>query len=172
MGNSTEVQKPYVEAEVYDSKKCDWEKKKLKSLIRFHSASKIDNYNSGGEKRKKKKKKKCKKSQRIYRIIQNIIIINIFLESLLSESFPSLGVTVHVTSLGCPPTLCWSLDLLWGQLRFHSGSTPVCSCLQCPHLSELVCFLLWELSVSFSIFLRHRVCVVDGVDLICSLYSW
>ena len=43
---------------------------------------------------------------------------NVFLGSLLSESFPSLGVTVHLTSLGCPPTLCWSLDLLWGQLRF------------------------------------------------------
>jgi len=30
----------------------------------------------------------------------------------------SLGVTVYLASLGCPPTLCWSLDLLWGQLRF------------------------------------------------------
>ena len=29
-----------------------------------------------------------------------------FLESLLSESFPSLGVTVQLTSLGCPPSLC------------------------------------------------------------------
>ena len=28
-----------------------------------------------------------------------------FLESLLSESFPSLGVTVHLTSLGCLPTV-------------------------------------------------------------------
>jgi len=26
--------------------------------------------------------------------------------------FPLLGV--HFTSLGCPPTLCWFLDLLWG----------------------------------------------------------
>ena len=51
-------------------------------------------------------------------------------------------------------------------------SSPVCSCLQCPQLSELVCFLLWELSVSFYIFHRHRVCLVDHVDLICSLYSW
>ena len=45
-------------------------KKKLKSLIRFHRASKIDNYNRvrGGEKRKKKK------SKRIYRTSQNIRI--------------------------------------------------------------------------------------------------
>ena len=46
----------------------------------------------------------------------------------------------------------------------------LCSCLQCPQLSELVCFLLWELT--FYIFHRHRVCLVDCVDLICSLYSW
>ena len=31
-------------------------KKKLKSLIRFHSANKIDNYNRGGEKKKEKEK--------------------------------------------------------------------------------------------------------------------
>ena len=48
----------------------------------------------------------------------------------------------------------------------------MCSCLQCPQLSEPVRFLLWELSVSFDVFHRHRVCLVDRVDLICSLYSW
>ena len=31
-----------------------------------------------------------------------------------TESFPSLEVTVHPTCLECPPTLCLSLDLLWG----------------------------------------------------------
>ena len=50
-----------MEAEVYNNnnkKKCDWEKKeekKLKSVVRFHSANKIDNYNRGGEIGKKKK---------------------------------------------------------------------------------------------------------------------
>ena len=68
---------------------------------------------------------------------------------MLSESFPSLGVTIHLTSLGCPPILCWSLALLWRQLRFQSGPAPVCSCLQCPQLSELVRFLLWALSGPF-----------------------
>ena len=124
----------------------------------------IVNYNRGGKQRKK--------SKRIYRTSQNIRIINVFLESLLSESLSSLGFTVHFTSLGCPPTLCWSLDPLWGQLRFYSGPTPVCSRLQCPQLSELVCFLLWELSITIYIFNRHRVCSVDHVDLFCSLYSW
>ena len=84
----------------------------------------------------------------------------VFLESLLSESFPSLEVTVHLTSLGCPPRM------------LISGPTPICSCLQCPQLSELVCSLLWELSMTFYIFRRHRVCLVDRVDLICSLSSW
>ena len=37
--------KAQLEAEDYNNnKKCDWKKKKLKSLIRFHSANKI-NYN-------------------------------------------------------------------------------------------------------------------------------
>ena len=84
-------------------------KKKLKSLIRFHSANKIDKYNTRGGGRKK--------SKRIYITSQNIRKRNVFLESLLSESFPSLGLTVYLASLGCPATLCWSLDLLWGQLR-------------------------------------------------------
>ena len=52
------------------------------------------------------RKKKEKKSKRFYRTSQKIRIINVFLESLLSESFPSLGVTVHLTSLGCPPKPC------------------------------------------------------------------
>ena len=44
-------------------------------------------------------------------------------------------------------------------------------CLQCPQLSELVRFLLWELSMTFYISHRHTVCLVDPVDLTCSLYS-
>ena len=88
-------------------------KKQLKSLIGFLSANKINMYNRGETKGKEKEKE----SKGIYRTSQNIRIINLSLDSLLSESFPSLGVTAHLTSLGCPPTLNWSLDLLWGQLR-------------------------------------------------------
>ena len=118
------------------------------------------------------KGKRKKKSKRIYRTSQNIRIINVFLESLPPECFHSLGVTVHLASLWCPPTLCWSLDLLWGQLRFWSGPPPLCSCLQYPQLSELVHFLLWELSMTFYIFHTHRIVLVDCVDLIFILYSW
>ena len=45
---STELQQPSIEAEVYhNNNKCEWERKqkKLKSLIGFHSANKVDNYN-------------------------------------------------------------------------------------------------------------------------------
>ena len=84
--------------------------KMLRTLSRLYRANKINNYNGGGGREEK--------SKRIYNTSQNIRIINVFLESLLSVSFPSLGATVHLTSLGCPPTLGWSLDLLWRQLRF------------------------------------------------------
>ena len=60
----------------------------------------------GGREQEKKKKVKKQKNKRIYRTSENIRIINVFLESLLSESFPLLGITVHSTSLGCPLTLC------------------------------------------------------------------
>ena len=93
-------------------------KGKFKSSIRFDNANKIDNYNEGLRWGGKEKKKKKKKSKRNYKTSQNTRIINVFLESLLSESFPSLRVTVHLTSLGCCPILCSSLDLLWWQLRF------------------------------------------------------
>ena len=79
----------------------DKKKKKHKNLNRFHGANKIDNYKRGGGGEEKKRKK----IQKIYRTSENIRIINAFLESLLSESFPILGITVHLTSLGCPPTL-------------------------------------------------------------------
>ena len=109
------------------------------------------------------------KSKRNYRS-QSIRIINVFLESLLSGSFPSLGVTVHLTLLGYLPTLLVSGPAVGaGQILIWSS---VYSCLLCPQLSEFVCFLLWELSVSFYIFRRCRVCLVDRVDFICSLHSW
>ena len=54
------------------------------------------------------KRRKKKISKRIYRTSQNIRLINVFLESLVSESFALLGVTVtvHLTSPRFPLTLC------------------------------------------------------------------
>ena len=73
--------------------------KKLKILIEFLSANKIDNYNRVGVKRKKKKKKKEKIQKDLQNKSKKVRIINVFLESLLSESFPKMGITVHLTFL-------------------------------------------------------------------------
>ena len=57
--NSTELQKPNVEAEVYNNnKKCDWGKKEKAQMLRFHSANKIDNRAGGGKGWKRKKIRK------------------------------------------------------------------------------------------------------------------
>ena len=49
--NYTELQKSNIETEIYNNiKKCDWGKTKLKSLIKFHSANKIDSYSRGEKK--------------------------------------------------------------------------------------------------------------------------
>ena len=63
------------------------EKIKLKSLIRFHSANKINNYNRAGGKGEKKKKVK-KKSKRAYTTGQNLRIINVFLSHCSQSAFP------------------------------------------------------------------------------------
>ena len=65
---------------------------------------------------------------------------------------------------------------LWTCCEGRSGSnpTPVCSCLQCPQLSELMhlCVCVCQLSLFLYIYHRHRVCLVNRVNLICSLCSW
>ena len=71
---------------------------------------------------------------------------------------PSNTVLISGPALGAAWILIWSYS--------------VCSCLQCPQVSQLVHFLLWELSMSFYTFHRQTVCLVNHVDLICSLYSW
>ena len=71
---------------------------------------------------------------------------------------PSNTVLISGPVVGTAQILIWSYSSMF--------------CLQCPQLSELVRFLLWELSISVYIFYRHGVCLVDHVDLICSLYSW
>ena len=56
-------------------------KTKLKSLIRSHSANKVDNSNREGIKEKKQ-------SKRIHRTNQNIRIINVFLSHCCQSPFP------------------------------------------------------------------------------------
>jgi len=70
---------------------------------------------------------------------------------------PSNTVLISGPAVGAAQILIWSYSCL--------------SCLQGPQLSELLHFLLWELSMAFYILHRHKVCLVDHVDLICSLNS-
>ena len=97
--------------------------------------------------------------------------MHVFLESLLSGSFPSLGhnppplpMMPSSTVLISGPAVVAAQILIWSSFYV--------SCLQCPQLSELLCFLLWARSVFFHIHHRQTVCLVDGMDLTCSLYSW
>ena len=56
----------------------------------------------GGREKEKRKRKKIQKNLQNKSKYKNN---KVFLESLLSESFPTLGISVDLTSLGCPPTL-------------------------------------------------------------------
>ena len=96
-----------------------------------------------GEKKEKKKGRKIHKQRQNMSKCKN------------TKCFSWLSAVSVLSLTGChspsrlsrvPSNLCWSLDLLWGQLRLLSGPTPVCSCLQCPQLSDLAHFLLWGLS--------------------------
>ena len=88
-----------------------------------------------------------------------------FLESLLSESFPSLRATspphfprmASNTVLISGPVVGAVQILIWSYSMFL------------PLMSTAIRtsdFLLWELSMTFYIFHRHRVCLVDRMDLI------
>ena len=135
----------------------------------------------------KRKKRKRKKSKRNYRTNQYIRITNVFLESLLSASFPSPGATVHLTFLGCPPTLCWPLDLLWGQLRLWSSSCvflpPMSTAIRTSEFSfvrirsVLLCIsqtqILLSWSCGFNLQLEGRFCVLFFSTLpLVSIVVW
>ena len=106
--------------------------KKFKSLIRFHCANKINNYNRGGKRVKKKRKEKPK---RIYRTSENTRIRNVFLESLLSRvlslagshSPPHLPRMPSNTVLISGPAVRAAQILIWS-----------CSCVFLPPVSTAI----------------------------------
>ena len=106
-----------------------------------------------GKRRKKKKKKIQKSLQNKPKNKKN----NCFSWVSAVRVLSCAGITVHLISLDALNTVLISGPAV-GAAQILSGPTPACSCLQCPQLSELVCFLLWELSMPFYIFHRHRVC--------------
>jgi len=71
---------------------------------------------------------------------------------------PSNTVLVTGPAVGAAQILIWSYP-----------------CVFLPPMSTAIrtsVFSFVELSMSFYILHRHRVCLVDHVDLICSLYNW
>ena len=137
--------------------------KKLKSLIRFHSANKIDNYNtgSGGRGGKEKNPKNLQNTSKH----QN----NVFLESPLSESLSGSHSPPHLHRMPCNTVL---ISACCGG---SSGSNLVlllCVLASNVHSYLSQCAFFYGSSQWPFICSIDRVCLVDRVDLICSVYSW
>ena len=132
----------------------------IKSINRFNSTNKINDYNRGGKKIQKQLSKKLKyKNNKCHAWISAVSILSL----IVSHSPP------HLFRM---PSEYWT-----GLWTCCSGSSSdsnlvlVLYVLASVSTSAVqVCFLLWELSLSFYIFHRHKVCLVDFVYLICSLY--
>ena len=121
------------------------EKKRLKILISFHSANKIDNYHKGGwgdQKRKIQKNPQSKSKHKNNKCFTWVTAVRIlFLTgSHRPPHLPRMLSTVLISgpAVGAANILSWSYSYVF--------------CLQGPQLSELVHFLLWELSMTFYIF--------------------
>ena len=120
--------------------------KNLKSLNRFHSANKTDNYNRGRKKEKNQKKLQKKSKYKISKCFSWAFAVSVL--SLAGRysppclpRMPSNTVLVSEHAVATAQTLIWSY-----------------SCVFLPPLStEQVCFLLWELSMSFYIFHRQSL---------------
>ena len=121
----------------------------------------IDKHNKGGKIKKNLQNKPKHKYNKCF-----------FLESLLSESFPSR----QSQSTSLPQDALQHCADLWTCSKSSSDSNLIlllCVLASNVHGYQNQCFfLLWELSMTFYIFHRHRVCLVDCVDLIRSLHSW
>ena len=113
------------------------------------------------------KRKQGKKSKRIYRTSQNIRIINVFLESLLSvlslagnHSPPHLSRIPSNTVLISGPAVEAAQILIWSY-----------SCVFLPAMSTAIRTSVFSFVGSFNYFL-YIPQTQSHVDLICSLYSW
>ena len=97
------------------------EKKETAQKLRFHSANKIDKYNGAGEGGEKEKKNPKESTEQVK------TIINVFLESLPSESFPpcwesgpphyprrpSNTVLISGPAVGAAQILIWSYSCVF-----------------------------------------------------------
>ena len=130
--------------------------------------SPIDIYNRGGRKGKKKKRKKIQKN------LQNKS------KNKNNKRFSQVTAVTALSLTGShsPPSLprMPSNTVLISGPAVGAAQILICSySVFLPPMSTAIrtsAFSLWELSMTFYILHGHRVCLVDRVDLICSLYSW
>ena len=137
-------------------------KEKLKSLIGFRSANKINNYSIGGRKGKKSKLfyRTKHKNNKCFSWVSAVRVLSLA----GSHSPPHLPRMPSSTVLISGPALGAAQIPVWSY-----------SCVFVPPMSTAI----WTSAFSFVgalhgfyIFHRHRDCLVDCVDLICSLYGW
>ena len=138
------------------------EEKKLKSLIRFHSANKIDNYNGevGGKKIQKNLQNKSKhKNNKCFSWLTAVRILSLTGSHSPPHlpRMPSNTGLISGSAVGAAQILIWSYTCVF--------LPPMSTAMKTSH------FVLWVLSMSFYIFHRHRVCLVKCVDFIFILYS-
>ena len=143
-------------------------RKKLKSLIRFHSANKICNYNRGWKKGWKKKEKVHKNLQNKSKPKNNKYFSWVTVVRVLSlsgsQSPPHLPRMQSNTVLISGPAVGAAHILIWS--NSYVFLPPMSSAIRTSAFSFVGALM------TFYLFHRHRVCLVDCVDLICSLYSW
>ena len=139
-------------------------KKKLKGSIRFHSANKIDNYNREGEKGKKKKMEKklqSKSKHKNNKLFSWVTAVRV-LSLAGSHSPPHLCRMPSNTALISGPAVGAAQILIWSN-----------SYVFLPPISTVIRTSVFSFVGAFTdLFHRHRVCPVDCVGLISSLYSW
>ena len=126
-------------------------------------------------KKKKKKKKNISKSTKSKQK-NNICLSRVTAVRVLSLAWnhspphlpriPSIIVLISGPAVGAAHSLIWSHSYVFQPPM----STVIRISVFCFCCCLFVC--LWELSMTFYIFHRQRVCLVDSMDLICSLYSW
>ena len=112
------------------------------------------------------------KSKRIYRTSQNRRIINVFLKSLLSRVLSLAGShsPLHLPRMPSNTVLVSGPSVRAAQVLICSYSS-----VSLPPMSTAIrtsAFSFVGALHDFYIFHRHRDCLIDCVDLICSLYGW
>ena len=138
-------------------------KKKLKSLIKFHSANKIDDYNRGGKKKEKKIQKNLQNKSKHKNNKCFSWVIAVSLDGSHSPPhlprMPSNTVLVSGPAVGAAQILIWSYSCVF--------LLPMSTAIRTSVFSFVGGSSQWPLIYSID-----TVCIVDHVDLICSLYSW